>query len=54
MKLGYLHGNEDKDRRRPVMKASQFAQLVLGKVGGSQVYIEPKKAKKFVDLEKVE
>ena len=50
--MGYLRGNEDRDLRKDSekSKASAFAQQVLGKVGGSLVYISPKKGGKLVDL----
>lgn len=51
---GYLRGNEDKRKEKSQLAASLFAQEVLAHVGGSCVYIEPKKTKKFVDTDKIE
>jgi len=50
----YLRGNEDREKTKVVQTESLFAQQVLAHVGGSCVYIAPKKAKKFVDLTKIE
>lgn len=50
----YLRGNEEKTPRKRMLTESQFAQKVLQGVGGSQVYIEPRKVnKKLIDLTEV-
>ena len=47
-------GNERrKDARKDISKASIFAREVLASVGGSCVYIEPKKGLKEVDMSKM-
>ena len=51
---GYLRGNEDNRREKSRLAASVFAQEVLAHVGGSCVYIEPKKTRKLVDTDKIE
>ena len=40
---GILRTNDEVERKRNVEAASAFAQHALGKVGGSVVYIDPKK-----------
>jgi len=51
----YLRGNEErKENARIIQTESVFAQQVMAHVGGSCVYIEPKKAKKFIDTEQME
>lgn len=49
----YLRGNTKK-KRKTELPESVFARIVLANLGGSSVYIEPKKAKKFLDTEKME
>uniref|UniRef100_A0A6M3K6R0 Uncharacterized protein n=1 Tax=viral metagenome TaxID=1070528 RepID=A0A6M3K6R0_9ZZZZ len=49
--MSYLRGNSDEHEiKKTVNRASAFAQQVLGKVGGSLVYISPKKDEELVDL----
>ena len=50
----YLRSNEDSRKEKSQSAISLFAQEVLAHVGGSCVYIEPKKTKKFVDTDKIE
>jgi hypothetical protein len=48
-----LRTNED-ERQKVTTQASAFAQIALSKVGGSSVYIEPKKTKtKLLDTDSV-
>ena len=48
-----LRTNDD-DRKPSTTQASAFARVALGKVGGSSVYIEPKKTKtKLLDTDSV-
>lgn len=50
-----LRTNEDRQNRMPLEAASAFAQVALAHVGGSSVFIEPKKTRgKLLDLDKVE
>jgi hypothetical protein len=46
----YFGGNEKRQNKKFVPKASEFAKEVLASVGGSCVYIEPKKGLKQVDM----
>lgn len=41
--MSHLRGNSDRDLRKTTNVASQFAQKIYSQVGGSLVYIEPKK-----------
>lgn len=53
--MGCLTGNDERYKKAPIQKASAFAQQVLAHVGGSLVYIEPKKVNsKMIDTDKVE
>lgn len=48
----YLRGNDEEEMKRPSAQAvSIFAQKVLANVGGSQVFIEPRKVGKLIHIE---
>ena len=49
-----LSGNSEGRQDSSVGAASAFARLALGKVGGSSVFIEPKKTRgKLLDMETI-
>lgn len=49
----HIKSNYETQTDSNIMAASMFARQVLSRVGGSLVYIEPKKVdRKFVDFEK--
>lgn len=49
----HIRSNYEPPSEANAIAASAFAQQVLSRVGGSLVYIEPKKVgRKFVDFEK--
>jgi hypothetical protein len=49
-----LRTNDDAERKTSTTQVSAFARVALGKVGGSSVYIEPKKTKtKLLDTDSV-
>ena len=52
--MTYIRSNENRERKNTQQAESIFAQEVLARVGGSCVYIAPKKDRKFIDTEKVE
>jgi hypothetical protein len=55
MSEGGIITSESRERKKNVNAASAFARAAMGHLGGSSVYIEPKKTKtKLFDADKVE
>ena len=52
--MTYIRSNEDRERKNTQQAESIFAREVLARVGGSCVYIAPKKSGKFIYSDKVE
>lgn len=49
-----LRGNDDRQNDYTADAASAFARMALGKVGGSNVFIEPKKTQhKLLDMDEI-
>lgn len=47
--------SESRERKKNVDATSAFARMAMGHLGGSSVFIEPKKTKtKLLDTDKVE
>lgn len=47
--------SKSRERNKNVNAASAFAQAAMGHLGGSSVFIEPKKTKtKLLDMDKIE